>query len=140
MKLLKRIKPGTWVIVGFVTFIGLVAGLMIGNYVSSLPVHHDVVLALYNDKSETRKVNDRVEIAVRLDLSDTSGAKYPIQLEGRQAGAWQVVKKYTANKPDNSTVVFKVHPAQAGDIVYRAEIQTPSGIVTSNEFVIHVTN
>jgi hypothetical protein len=139
MKLLKRIKPGTWVIVGFVTFIGLVAGLMIGNYVSSLPVHHDVVLALYNDKSETRKVNDRVEIAVRLDLSDTSGAKYPIQLEGRQAGAWQVVKKYTATKPKN-TVVFRVHPARTGDIVYRAEVQTPNGVLTTNELVLHVTN
>jgi len=139
MKLLKRIKPGTWVIVGFVTFIGLVAGLMIGNYVSSLPVHHDVVLALYNDKSETRKVNDRVEIAVRLDLSDTSGAKYPIQLEGRQAGAWQVVKKYTATKPKN-TVVFRVHPARTGDIVYRAEVQTPGGILVTNELVLHVTN
>jgi len=139
VKFLKRIKPGTWVIVGFVTFIGLVSGLMIGNYVSSLPVHHDVVLALYNDKSETRKVNDRVEIAVRLDLSDTSGAKYPIQLEGRQAGAWQVIKKYTATKPKN-TVVFRVHPARTGDIVYRAEVQTPNGVLITNELVLHVTN
>lgn len=112
---------------------------MIGNYISSLPVHHDVVLALYNDKSETRKVNDRVELAVRLDLSDTSGAKYPIQLEGRQAGAWQIVKKYTATKPKN-TVVFRVHPARTGDIVYRAEVQTPNGVLVTNELVLHVTN
>jgi len=139
MNFLKRVKPGTWVIVGFVAFIGLVAGLMIGNYVSSLPVHRDVVLALYNDKSETRKVNDRVELAVRLDLNDTSGAKYPIQLEGRQAGAWQVIKKYTATKPKN-TVVFRVHPARTGDIVYRAEVQTPNGVLVTNELVLHVTN
>jgi hypothetical protein len=139
MNFLKRVKPGTWVIVGFVAFIGLVAGLMIGNYVSSLPVHRDVVLALYNDKSETRKVNDRVELAVRLDLNDTSGAKYPIQLEGRQAGAWQIVKKYTATKPKN-TVVFRVHPARTGDIVYRAEVQTPNGVLITNELVLHVTN
>ena len=139
MNFLKRVKPGTWVIVGFVAFIGLVAGLMIGNYVSSLPVHRDVVLALYNDKSETRKVNDRVELAVRLDLNDTSGAKYPIQLEGRQAGAWQVIKKYTATKPKN-TVVFRVHPARTGDIVYRAEVQTPNGVLITNELVLHVTN
>jgi len=139
MKLLKKVNPGTWVIVAFVAFIALVASLMIGNYVSSLPVHHDVALALYNDKSETRKVNDRVELAVRLDLNDTSGAKYPIQLEGRQAGAWQVIKKYTATKPKN-TVVFRVHPARTGDIVYRAEVQTPNGVLITNELVLHVTN
>jgi hypothetical protein len=137
MNILKRVKPGTWVIASFVTFITLVAGLMIGNYVASLPVHRDAALALYNDKSDTRKVNDRVEIAVRLDLSDTSGAKYPIQLEGRQAGAWQVIKKYTATKP-KSTVVFRVHPAQVGDIVYRAEVITPTGVINTNELLLHV--
>jgi hypothetical protein len=139
MKFLKRIKPGTWVIVAFVAFIALVGGLIAGKYVSTLPVHHDVALALYNDKSDTRKVNDRVELAVRLDLNDSSGAKYPIQLEGRQAGAWQVIKKYTATKPKN-TVVFRVHPARTGDIVYRAEVQTPNGVLVTNELVLHVTN
>jgi hypothetical protein len=134
----KRIKPGTWVIVGFAAFIILVGGLMVGKYVSSLPVHRDVVLALYNDKSDTRKVDSRVELAVRLDLSDTTGAKYAIQLEGRQAGAWQIIKKYTATKP-LSTVVFRVHPARTGDIVYRAEVQTPTGVLTTNELVLHVT-
>ena len=138
MNILKRIKPGTWVIVGFAAFILLVGSLMVGKYVSSLPVHRDVALALYNDKSDTRKVNDRVELAVRLDLNDTSGAKYPIQLEGRQAGAWQIIKKYTATKPKN-TVVFRVHPAKVGDIVYRAEVQTPNGVLTTNELVLHVT-
>ena len=138
MNLVKRIKPGTWFIVGFAAFIILVGGLMVGKYVSSLPVHRDVVLALYNDKSDTRKVDSRVELAVRLDLSDTTGAKYAIQLEGRQAGAWQIIKKYTATKP-LSTVVFRVHPARTGDIVYRAEVQTPTGVLTTNELVLHVT-
>jgi hypothetical protein len=138
VNLVKRIKPGTWVIVGFAAFIILVGGLMVGKYVSSLPVHRDVVLALYNDKSDTRKVDSRVELAVRLDLSDTTGAKYAIQLEGRQAGAWQIIKKYTATKP-LSTVVFRVHPARTGDIVYRAEVQTPTGVLTTNELVLHVT-
>ncbi len=138
MNIFKRIKPGTWVIVGFAAFIILVGGLMVGKYVSSLPVHRDVVLALYNDKSDTRKVDSRVELAVRLDLSDTTGAKYAIQLEGRQAGAWQIIKKYTATKPQ-STVVFRVHPARVGDIVYRAEVQTPTGVLTTNELVLHVT-
>jgi hypothetical protein len=73
-------------------------------------------------------------------LNDKTGKSYAIQLEGRVNGAWQVVKKYTAKKPDNNTVVFKVHPALAGDVIYRAEIQTPSGIVTSNELVVQVTN
>jgi len=138
VNLVKRIKPGTWFIVGFAAFIILVGGLMVGKYVSSLPVHRDVVLALYNDKSDTRKVDSRVELAVRLDLSDTTGAKYAIQLEGRQAGAWQIIKKYTATKP-LSTVVFRVHPARTGDIVYRAEVQTPTGVLTTNELVLHVT-
>ena len=64
--------------------------------------------------------------------------KYEIQLEGRQSGAWQVVKKYTALKAKN-TVVFRVHPAKVGDIIYRAEVQTPGGVLTTNELVLHVT-
>jgi len=139
MKKSKKIKPGTWVIAGFVAFFALVGTLMTVNYISSLPVQREAALGLYNDKNPNRKVNERTELALRLDLKDKSATKYPIQLEGRVGGAWQVVKKYTATKPDN-TVVFRVRPAVVGDIIYRAEVQTPSGIVTSNELVLHVTN
>jgi hypothetical protein len=138
MKSLKLIKPGTWVVMGIVAFLALVGSLLVSSYVASLPVHRDVALALYNDKSETRKVNDRVEVAVRLDLPDSTKVEYPIQLEGRQSGAWQIIKKFTSKKPKN-TIVFRVHPAKVGDIIYRAEVQTPNGVLTTNELVLHIT-
>jgi hypothetical protein len=139
MKLIKNIKPGTWVVVGLVAFLALVGSLLVGSYISSLPVHRDVALALYNNKSETRKLNDRVELAVRLDLPDSTGVDYPIQLEGRQTGKWQVIKKFTSKKPKN-TIVFRVHPAKVGDISYRAEVITPKGVLITDELVLHVTN
>jgi hypothetical protein len=139
MKPIKKISGGTWAVIAFAAIAIIVTALMVfpnlnlgGNSSSTAQI------ALYNNHSDTRKVNDRVEIAVRLHLSDKTGAKYPLQLEGRANGAWQVVKKYTATKPDN-TVVFRVHPSIVGDIVYRAEIQTPTGIVTTNELLLHVT-
>jgi len=141
MKPIKKINPGTWVVIAFtviavaVTAMILVPMLKLGGGDTS----NTATIALYNNHSDTRKVNDRVELGVRLQLSDKTGAKYPIQLEGRANGSWQVVKKYTATKPTN-TVVFRVHPAVVGDIVYRAEIQTPTGIVTTNELLLHVTN
>ncbi len=141
MKPIKKINPGTWVVIAFtviavaVTAMILVPMLKLGGGDTS----NTATIALYNNHSDTRKVNDRVELGVRLQLSDKTGAKYPIQLEGRASGSWQVVKKYTATKPTN-TVVFRVHPAVVGDIVYRAEIQTPTGIVTTNELLLHVTN
>jgi hypothetical protein len=139
MKPIKKISGGTWTVIAIaiaavlVTIFMVIPGLLPSGSSSST-----ANIALYNNHSDTRKVNDRVEIAVRLHLSDKSGAKYPLQLEGRANGAWQVVKKYTATKPDN-TVVFRVHPSIVGDIVYRAEIQTPTGIVTTNELLLHVT-
>jgi len=136
----KRVKPGTWVILAFVSFFALIGTLMTVNYISSLPVQREATLALYNNKDANRKVKERTEIALKLDLKDKSAEKYPIQLEGRAGGSsWQVVKTYTATKPNN-TVVFRVRPAVVGDVVYRAEVQTPSGVVTSNELVLHVTN
>lgn len=141
MKPVKKINAGTWAVIAF-TVIALAITAMIVAPMLKLgggDSSNSAVVALYNNHSDTRKVNDRVEIAVRLHLSDTTGAKYPIQLEGRANGAWQVVKKYTATKPTN-TVVFRVHPAIVGDIIYRAEIQTPTGIVTTNELLLHVTN
>lgn len=139
MKLAKRIKPGTWVIAGFIAFFVLVAGLMTSNYVSSLPVKREVAIGLYNDKNPNRKVNQRIELAVKLDLKDKSAKKYPIQLEGKADGDWQVIKKYTATKPDN-TVVFRTTPAKVGEITYRAEVATPSGVIISNELVLNITN
>jgi hypothetical protein len=138
MKFLKRIKPGNWALISLAGLVALVAGLMIGQYVSKMPVQREVALALYNNKSDNRKVGERVEMAVRLDLEDTSAKKYPIQLEGRAEGKWQVIKKYDATKASN-TVVFRVKPAKAGDITYRAEVLTPSGVLTTNELVLHVT-
>jgi hypothetical protein len=139
MKPIKKISGGTWAVAGFAVIALIVTALIVfpnlklgGSSASTANI------ALYNNHSDTRKVNDRVEIAVRLHLSDKTGAKYPLQLEGRANGAWQVVKKYTATKPNN-TVVFRVHPSIVGDIVYRAEIQTPTGIVTTNELLLHVT-
>lgn len=140
MKFIKRIKTGTWVIAAFAAFVAIIAAVMYGSWAASQPVKTQALLKLYGTSQINWKVNDRVPLGLALNLDDKSAKTYAIQLEGRSNGAWQVVKKYTANKPDNSTVVFKVHPAQSGDIVYRAEIQTPSGIVTSNEFVIHVAN
>ncbi len=140
MKSLKRVKPGTWVIASLTAFALLVASIMFGSWQAAQPKQYEALLKLYGTEQTTWKVNDRVPLGLALNLNDKSGKSYAIQLEGRTNGAWQVVKKYTAKNPDNSTVVFKVHPAKAGDIVYRAEIQTPSGIVISNEFVLHVTN
>jgi hypothetical protein len=139
MKILKRVKPGTWAVVGLIAFLALVGGLIAREYISSLPVHRDVALALYNNKSDTRKINERVELAVRLDLPDSTGVKYPIQLEGRQSGDWQVIKKFTSEKPKN-TVVFRVRPAKLGEITYRAEVMTPKGVLITNELVLNVTN
>lgn len=139
MKALKRVKPGTWVIVGFVAFFALIGSLMTANYISTLPVKREVAIGLYNDKNPNRKVGERVEIAVKLDLNDKSAKEYPIQLEGKLAGDWQVIKKYTATKPDN-TVVFRVTPAKVGEITYRAEVATPSGVLISNELVLNITN
>jgi hypothetical protein len=142
MKPVKKITPGTWAVIGFaivaviVTLVMVLPSLKLGGGAST---SDQATIALYNNHSDTRKVNDRVEIAIRLNLSDKTGAKYPLQLEGRASGSWQVVKKYTATKPNN-TVVFRVHPSVVGDIVYRAEIQTPTGIVTTNELLLHVTN
>lgn len=138
MKILKRVKPGTWAVVGLIVFVALVGALMVREYVSSLPVQRDVALALYNDKSATRKINERVELAVRLDLPDSTGVKYPIQLEGRQSGEWQVIKKFTSEKPD-STIVFRVRPAKLGEVIYRAEVITPKGVLITNELVLNIT-
>jgi len=140
MNFFRRVKVGTWIIAAFAAFILLIAGMMYGSYVASQPKKYEAFLKLYGTTQQTWKINDRVPMGLALNLNDKSGKSYAIQLEGRAAGAWQVIKKYTSKKPDNSTVVFKVHPSLAGDIVYRAEVQTPSGIVTSNELVLHVTN
>ena len=140
MKFLSRVKVGTWVVAAFAAFILLIASIMFGTWVASQPKKYEAFLKLYGTTQTTWKVDDRVPVGLVLNLNDKTGKTYAIQLEGRVDGAWQVVKKYTAKTPDNSTVVFKVHPAVAGDVIYRAEIQTPSGIVTSNELVVQVTN
>jgi hypothetical protein len=140
VKFLSRVKVGTWVVAAFAAFILLIASIMFGTWVASQPKKYEAFLKLYGTTQTTWKVDDRVPVGLVLNLNDKTGKSYAIQLEGRVNGAWQVVKKYTANKPDNNTVVFKVHPALAGDVIYRAEIQTPSGIVTSNELVVQVTN
>ena len=139
MKVLKQVRPGTWVIAGFVPFFALIGTLMTINYIASQPVKREVAIGLYNDDNPNRKVNQRIEIAVKLDLKDKSAEKYPIQLEGKASGDWQVVKKYTATSPDN-TVVFRVTPTKVGEITYRAEVATPSGVLISNELVLNITN
>jgi len=139
VKYLSRVKAGTWVVAAFAAFVLLIAAIMFGSWVASQPKKYEAFLKLYGTTQTTWKVNDRVPLGLVLNLNDKTGKSYAIQLEGRVDGAWQVVKKYTAQKPDNSTVVFKAHPAVAGDIIYRAEVQTPSGIVTSNELVVQVT-
>jgi hypothetical protein len=140
VKFIRKVKPGTWVVAAFTAFVVLIVSMMLGSWVASQPKTYEAFLKLYGTSQTTWKVKDRVPIGLVLNLNDKTDKTYAIQLEGRAAGAWQVVKKFTAKNPDNSTVVFKVHPAKAGDIVYRAEIQTPSGIVTSNELVLHVIN
>jgi hypothetical protein len=140
VKFLSRVKVGTWVVAAFAAFILLIASIMFGTWLASQPKKYEAFLKLYGTTQTTWKVDDRVPVGLVLNLNDKTGKSYAIQLEGRVNGAWQVVKKYTAKKPDNNTVVFKVHPALAGDVIYRAEIQTPSGIVTSNELVVQVTN
>ncbi len=139
MKRLKIVKPGTWVIAGFIAFFALIGALMTANYIASQPIKREVAIGLYNDKNPNRKVNQRIELAVKLDLKDKSSDKYPIQLEGKAAGDWQVIKKYTATSPDN-TVVFRVTPTKVGEITYRAEVATPSGTLISNELVLNITN
>lgn len=139
MKFLSRVTVGTWVIAAFAAFILLIAAIVFGSWSASQPKKYEALLRPYGTTQTTWKINDRVPLGLVLNLNDKTGKSYAIQLEGRAAGAWQVVKKYTAKTPDNSTVVFQVHPAQAGDLIYRAEIQTPSGIVTSNELVVQVT-
>jgi len=140
MKSLKRVKPGTWVIASLAASLLLISSIMFASWQAAQPKQYEALLKLYGTEQTTWKVKDRVPLGLVLNLNDKSAKSYAIQLEGRTNGAWQVVKKYTATKPDNSTVVFKVRPAKVGDIIYRAEIQTPSGIVTSNEFVLHVTD
>jgi len=139
VKRLRKIRPGTWVIAGFIAFFALVGTLMSANYIASLPVKREVAIGLYNDKNPNRKVGQRIELAVKLDLKDKSAKKYPIQLEGKATGDWQVIKKYTATSPDN-TVVFRTTPAKVGEITYRAEVATPSGTLISNELVLNITN
>jgi hypothetical protein len=138
VKLFKRVKPGTWVTAAVLAFFLAVGGSLAANYIAAHPAAAEVTLGLYNNKSADRKLNERVEVAVRLALKDTSAKSYPVQLEGRGDGAWQVIKKYTATKPDN-TIVFRIHPGRLGDIVYRAEVKTPSGVIVSNELVLHIT-
>lgn len=139
MKFVKKVKPATWVTISIVAFVALVGSMMTINYISSLPVKREVALGLYNDKNPNRKVNERVELALKLDLNDKSAKEYPIQLEGKAGGNWQVIKKYTATSANN-TVVFRVRPAKVGEITYRAEVQTPSGVLISNELVLNISN
>jgi hypothetical protein len=141
MKPIKKITGGTWAVIAIAAAAVITALIILVPMVlpASGNAGGSAQIALYNNHSDTRKVKDRVEIAVRLKLNDKSGAKYPLQLEGRSTGGWQIIKKYSATKPDN-TVVFRVHPAVVGDIIYRAEIQTPQGIVTTNELLLHVVN
>ena len=138
MKSLKRIKPGTWVVSGFVAFLTIVAVLVVFTLIPSQAPKPEVALALYNSTSVDRKVGERVELAVRLNLKDTTSKKFEIQLEGRQAGTWQVVKKYTATKA-SSTIVFRVRPAKVGNTTYRAEVMTATGVLITNELVLHIT-
>lgn len=140
MKSLKRVKSGTWVIGALAAFLLLVASIMFVSWQAAQPKKYEAYLKTYGTEQTTWKVKDRVPLGLALNLNDKSAESYAIQLEGRTDGAWQIVKKYTAKNPDNNTVVFKVRPAKTGDITYRAEIQTPSGIVISNEFVLHITN
>ena len=140
---MKKIKPGTWITVAFVAFVLAVAAVFIVPAVQSKiqtdqQNSQEATLGLYNNHSADRKLNERVELAVRLNLKDTKTMKYPIQLEGRGDGAWQVIKSYTATKPDN-TVVFRVHPGKLGDIVYRAEVKTANGVIITNELTLHIT-
>ncbi|NBQ92906.1 MAG: hypothetical protein EBT82_04585 [Micrococcales bacterium] len=143
MKFLKKIKPGTWVTAAILAFVLAVASvLIVPNWLAQQKQDQlnsaEATIGLYNNHDVNRKLNERVEIAIRLNLKDTTTGKYPIQLEGRGAGAWQVIKSYTATKPDN-TVVFRVHPGRLGDIIYRAEIKTKNGIVTTNELTLHIS-
>lgn len=143
MKFLKKIKPGTWVTAAILAFVLAVASvLIVPNWLAQQKQDQlnsaEATIGLYNNHDANRKLNERVEIAIRLNLKDTTTGKYPIQLEGRGAGAWQVIKSYTATKPDN-TVVFRVHPGRLGDIIYRAEIKTKNGIVTTNELTLHIS-
>jgi len=143
VKFLKRIKPATWVTAAFLAFVLTVAAvLIVPNLLAQQKQQQlnsaEASIGLYNNHDANRKLNERVEIAVRLNLKDTTTKKYPIQLEGRGAGSWQVIKSYTATKPDN-TVVFRVHPGKLGDIIYRAEIKTKNGIVTTNELTLHIS-
>lgn len=133
-----RIKPTTWFTLGASAFVIAVLAVLIVPNIQWPKETPQAALGLYNDKSADRKLNERVELAVRLALKDTKSKKYPIQLEGRANGAWQVVRKYTATKPDN-TVVFRVHPGKLGDIIYRAEVKTADGIITTNELTLHIT-
>jgi hypothetical protein len=143
MKFLKRVKPTTWVTAAILVFVLAVGAALFGpTIVSQLQkqalASAEATIGLYNNKDANRKLNERVEIAVRLNLKDKKSLKYPIQLEGRGSGSWQLIKKYTATKPDN-TVVFRVHPGRLGDIIYRAEIKTSNGIVTTNELTLHIS-
>lgn len=143
MKFLKKVKPGTWVTAAILGFVLAVAAVLITPGLISQQQQQalnnaEASIGLYNNHDANRKLNERVEIAVRLNLKDKTSGKYPVQLEGRGAGAWQVIKSYTATKPDN-TVVFRVHPGKLGDIIYRAEIKTKNGIVITNELTLHIS-
>ncbi|MEY4418184.1 MAG: hypothetical protein RIQ88_622 [Actinomycetota bacterium] len=135
---LKKVKPATWVTIGASAFVVAVVAVLVAPNIQWPKETPQAALGLYNNKSADRKLNERVELAVRLALKDTKTKKYPMQLEGRTNGAWQVVRKFTATKPDN-TVVFRVHPGALGDIIYRAEIKTADGIITTNELTLHIT-
>lgn len=138
MKRIKKIKPGTWVTVGAVAFVMAVTAVLVLPNIKLPEPKPELALGLYNNKSADRKLNERVELALRMALKDTTSDKYPVQLEARGDGAWAVIKKYTATKPDN-TVVFRVHPGKLGDIIYRAEVKTKNGVLTSNELTLHIT-
>ena len=66
MKPVKKISGGTWAVIAIATVAVIGTALMVfpGLFSGGSSSSSSATIALYNNHSDTRKVNDRVEIAL----------------------------------------------------------------------------
>ena len=121
------------------TAIALLAALAACSSTPTVAGSSQVIVNGYARQKDTVKVQDRVQVAVRLHMADNSGKSFPIELQETSGVTWNKVNTYTA-KTATSIVVFRVHPAVAGDISFRAVvIGTDKSQQVSAPWVLHVT-
>jgi hypothetical protein len=120
--------------------IALVASLAACSSTPSVTGSSQVIVNGYASQPDTVKVQDRVQVAVRLHMADSAGKSFPIELQETSGVTWRKVNTYTA-KTATSIVVFRVHPAVTGDLMFRAVvIGTDKSQQVSAPWTLHVTN